>query len=200
LVAAAIAAFTTSCDRVKAVFYVDHMERQERTDALQVDRVIEALRLAPGNRIADIGAGSGLFTRPMATRVRPGVVYAVDINSKLLAHVASTAKAADLDNVRTVLASEGEPRLQEPVDVIFLCDTLHYIEAPDQYVQQFSGLVSPGGRVAIVDFHQNWPPMSHEFSAGELDAWMKRAGFELTEQHAFLPDRYLRIYGLGSSS
>jgi hypothetical protein len=42
--------------------------------------------------------------------------------------------------------------------------------------------------------------MSHEFSAGELDAWMKRAGFELTEQHAFLPDRYLRIYGLGSSS
>jgi hypothetical protein len=127
------------------------------------------------------------------------VAYAIDINPRLLAHVESTAKAEGLDNVRTVLATESDPGVFEPVDLIFLCDTLHYINAPDQYVLKLTPHVSSTGRVAIVSFYQNWPPLSHEFTSSELDAWMRRAGFELTEQYDFLPDRYFKIYALRSS-
>jgi cyclopropane fatty-acyl-phospholipid synthase-like methyltransferase len=199
LLAALIVLAAAGRNWIKAVFYIDHMERRERTDVLQVSRVIETLGLTPSQRVADIGAGSGLFTRPMAQAVRPNVTYAVDINPRLLAHVESAAKAAGLDNVRTVLATESDPRLPEPVDLIFLCDTLHYIDAPDQYVLKLTQRLSSTGRVAIVDFYQNWPPMSQEFSPGQLDTWMKRAGCELIEQYGFLPDRYFRIYALRSA-
>jgi ubiquinone/menaquinone biosynthesis C-methylase UbiE len=59
------------------------METENRTSRMHVDRIVESLELKPGETAADIGAGSGLFTRRMAERVSPGgMVYAVDINKK----------------------------------------------------------------------------------------------------------------------
>ena len=64
--------------------YARFLEGAERVARMQVPRVVEALELKPGLRVADIGSGSGLFTRPIATRVAPGIVYAVDIDAALL--------------------------------------------------------------------------------------------------------------------
>ena len=61
----------------------------------------------------------------MAKVVAPGVVYAVDLNPNLLAHIEKSAKRAGLTNVKTVLASEDDSRIPEPLDLIFICDTLH---------------------------------------------------------------------------
>ncbi|MBN1612548.1 MAG: class I SAM-dependent methyltransferase [Polyangiaceae bacterium] len=194
LLGALITAVCVGRSWIKAVFYIDHMERPERVDVLQVSRVVQSLGLRSGQKVADIGAGSGLLTRPIARIVAPGAAYAIDINARLLEHVAARARAEGLDNVRTMLATEHDPKLSEAVDLIFLCDTLHYIETPDRYVQRFSKLVVPNGRVAIIHFVRNWPPMSHQFSAAELDQWMHQAGFALTEEHDFLPDRTFRIY------
>jgi ubiquinone/menaquinone biosynthesis C-methylase UbiE len=186
--------FSGSCDRIKARFYIDHMEREERLGIIQVERVVESLHLAPGSRIADIGAGSGLFTRALAKKADRGAVYAVDINSGLLEHIAQTAREQDLANIHTVLAREDDPRLPEPVDLVFICDTLHYIDNPERYVGNLSSRVVEGGRVAIVDFFRNWPPMSDEFSREQLESWMSRAGFVLVEEHDFLEDRYFLIF------
>ena len=179
---------------IKAHFYIVHMERQDRLERMQVERVVQTLQLVPGSVIADIGAGSGLFTRTLAKAVAPGVVYAVDINPNLLAHIEKSAKEAGLANIKTVLATEGDPRLPEALNVIFICDTLHLIEGPEQYLRELHGYVRPGGRVAIISFIQNFPPAGHRFSADQLERWMKQAGFALAERHDFITDQYLMIF------
>ena len=118
----------------------------------------------------------------------------VDINPNLLAHIEKSAKEAGLANIKTVLATEGDPRLPEPLDLVFICDVLHLIEGPERYLRELHGYVRPGGRVAIISFIQNWPPVGNQFSADQLERWMKQAGFALAERHDFITDQYLMIF------
>jgi ubiquinone/menaquinone biosynthesis C-methylase UbiE len=191
---AAIALLAGGWTWIKAQFYIDHMERQQRLERMQVERVVRALQLVSGWTVADIGAGSGLFTRAMAKEVAPAIVYAVDINPDLLRHIERSAREAGLANVVTVLASEDDPRLPEPVDLVFIADTLHLIEGPERYLRDLHGYVRPGGRVAIISFIQNWPPVGNRFSAEHLEGWMKRAGFAPLERYDFIEDQYLLIF------
>ena len=190
----AIALLAGGLPWIKARSYVVLMERQGRLERMQVERVVQTLQLAPGSVIADIGAGSGLFTRTLAKAVAPGVVYAVDINPNLLAHIEKSAKEAGLANIKTVLATEGDLRLPEALDVVFICDVLHLIEGPERYLRQLRGYLRPGGRVAIISFIQNFPPAGLQFSADQLERWMKQAGFALAERHDFITDQYLMIF------
>ena len=194
IVGMAIALLAGGLSWIKARFYIDHMENPGRLERMQVERVVETLELVPGSAVADIGAGSGLFTRTLAKAVAPGVVYAVDINPNLLAHIEKSAKEAGLANIKIVLATEGDPRLPRALDAIFICDTLHLIEGPERYLRELHGHVRPGGRVAIISFIQNWPPVGNQFSADQLERWMKQAGFALAERHDFITDQYLMIF------
>ncbi len=195
LAAVLVAVLLAGClSWIKARFYIDHMESEGRLERLQVSRVVETLRLAPGSVVADIGAGSGVFTRAFAKELAPGVVYAVDINQNLLEHIERTANEAGLTNVETVLGSEGDPRLPEPIDLAFICDVLHLMDDPELYLKGLHPHVRPGGRVAIISFIRNWPPMVKQFTAEELENWMKQAGFARVERHDFIVDQYLVIY------
>ena len=194
IVGVAIALLAGGLSWIKARFYIDHMENPGRLERMQVERVVETLELVPGSAVADIGAGSGLFTRTLAKAVAPGVVYAVDINPNLLAHIEKSAKQAGLANIKTVLATEGDPRLPGALDVILICDTLHLIEGPERYLRELHGHVRPGGRVAIISFIQNWPPVGNQFSAEQLERWMEQAGFARAERHDFITDQYLMIF------
>ncbi len=179
-------------DWLKAVFYIDHMETENRTSRMHVDRIIDALELGPGRRVADIGAGSGLFTRKMAERVSPGgTVYAIDINKKLLGHIEKSSEGLP---VRTVLAVEDDPKVPTRVDLIFICDTLHYIDKPARYVEKMAMHLDPGGRIAVIDFKKNWPPMSNRFTVDELKGWMKGAGLVATREFDFIEDEFFIVF------
>ncbi len=185
----------TSCvDWIKAVFYIDHMERDERISGMYINRIIESLNLKPGLTIADIGAGSGLFSRKMAKRVVHGMVYAVDINMKLLQHIEQTNSKGSITNIKTVLAEENDPEIPEPVDLIFICDTLHYIDHQEQYVETMSSYLKKGGRIAVIDFRKNWPPLSIKFTEDELIGWMKSAGLEPINRYDFIRDEFFMIF------
>ena len=194
IVGVAIALLAGGLSWVKARFYIDHMETPDRLERMQVERVVETLKLVPGSAVADIGAGSGLFTRTLAKAVAPGVVYAVDINPNLLAHIEKSAKEAGLANVKTVLATEDDSRLPGALDVVFICDTLHLMEDPELYLKELDSHVRPKGRVAIISFVRSWPPLTNQFSAKQLERWMKQAGFALAERHDFITDQYLMIF------
>jgi predicted RNA methylase len=108
--------------------YQQVLENPDRLAALQVPRVVEALGLRSGMRVADLGAGTGVFAVPIAKAVGDdGKVYAIDVDSGLLAIVDAKAKEEGFANVETVVAGATDPRLPEPVDLIFLCDTLHHL-------------------------------------------------------------------------
>jgi arsenite methyltransferase len=177
--------------------YIEILESAERVKRLQVERVIETLQLREGQIVADLGAGSGLFTRPMAEGVgADGVVYAIDIDPDLLAYIERTAASKNLSNIRTVLAAEFDPKIPEAVDLIFISDTLHHIRDPAEYLKILPRYLQPEGEVAVIDFKRNWPSGhdSMQYTESELEEWMKAAGFELSTAHMFLEDHFFVIY------
>ncbi|NBO63787.1 MAG: methyltransferase domain-containing protein [Acidobacteria bacterium] len=177
--------------------YIKLLETERRVESLQVERVIESLELKPGMRVADLGSGSGLFTRPLAKKVgSAGLIYAVDVDAKLLEHVAKTSGAAGLGNVITVLGEFADPKVPEPVDLITIIDTLHHIERAPDYVKGLRKYLRQNGRVAIIDFSKNWPA-GHEsmvYQLSDLDKWMGEAGFKRAGKFDFLEGNFFVIY------
>jgi arsenite methyltransferase len=176
--------------------YAKFLEGAERVARMQVPRVVQALGLKPGMKVADIGSGSGLFTRPIAKSVAPGLVYAVDIDKALLAIVDRSAKEAGLGNIRTVLGHAGDPRLPEPVDLIFVCDTLHHIANQGAYLKTLRTYLTPGGRLGVIDFSDRWPD-GHEklhYTVAEFESWMKAAGFARVESFDWLENSFFVVY------
>jgi ubiquinone/menaquinone biosynthesis C-methylase UbiE len=123
-------------DWIAARFYLQILETEQRIERLQIPRVLGVLAVQPGQRVADVGAGTGVFTRPLAEAVgNAGVVYAIDINPQLLDHIERTTDGLGLGKVQTVLAEPDDPLIPEPVDLILVCDTLHHIGDRKRYVQ-----------------------------------------------------------------
>lgn len=177
--------------------YIKLLESERRIEGLQVTNVIKTLKVKSGQRIADIGAGSGLFTRPMAQKVGDkGVVYAVDVDPELLKHVERTAQEQKLTNIKTILASESDPKLPEPVDLIVVIDTLHHISNQAAYLKGLKKYLKSDGRIAIIDFSKDWPA-GHEkmiYTVETLDGWMSAAGFKRVEKHDFLDNNFFVVY------
>lgn len=182
--------------------YQQILENPDRIAALQVDRVVQDLGLRPGLRVADLGAGTGVFTVPMARAVGDaGKVYAIDIDTGLLGIVADKTKAEGLANVETIVAGTTDPRVPEPVDLLFICDTLHHLPDQGSYVRQFAKLLRPGGRVAVIEFAEgHWPEGHEEFmiTPAQVDGWMRAAGFRRTGRHTFLETNFFHVYELAS--
>lgn len=177
--------------------YIRILESAERVRKLQVDRVVETLEVKPGQRVADLGAGSGLFARPLARRVAPdGVVYAVDIDPDLLNHVKETAREQNISNIRTVLAGEYDPRIPEKVDLVLISDTLHHIKDQQTYLRDLTRYLAVDARVAVIDFLDEWPARFEHarYSVDDLDSWMRAAGLVIDESFDFLEDNFFRIY------
>jgi arsenite methyltransferase len=175
--------------------YIKRLEAEQRVKELQVERVVEALKISPGQKVADLGAGSGLFTRPIAGKVgEKGTVFAIDIDPELLKHIDKTAEKSA--NVRTILAAEDDPKIPERVDLIVIIDTLHHIQNREAYLKKLRDYLQPSGRIAILDFSMNWPP-GHEqmkYTLEELEGWMKSAGYKRLEKHDFLHNNFFVIY------
>jgi arsenite methyltransferase len=177
--------------------YIKLLESERRIGGLQVDKVVEALKIKPDDRVCDLGAGSGLFTRPLARKANSkGVVYAVDIDSELLKYVERAAREQKLNNIKPILASETDPKLPEAVDLITIIDTLHHIGNQTEYLKGLKKYLKPGGRVAIIDFSRDWPA-GHEkmaYTVSDLDGWMTAAGFKRAEQYDFLDNNFFIVY------
>src|SRR5215468_3376761 len=177
--------------------YIKLLESESRIGGLQVTKVVETLKVKPGDRVCDLGSGSGLFTRPLAQKAgAKGAVYAVDVDAELLKHVERTAKEQKLTNIKPILASETDPKLPEPVDLITIFDTMHHIGNRGEYLKGLKKYLKPGGRVAVIDFSRDWPA-GHEkmvYTVSDLDGWMTAAGFKRVEQHDFLDNNFFVIY------
>jgi cyclopropane fatty-acyl-phospholipid synthase-like methyltransferase len=177
--------------------YIKLLESERRVENLQIDRVVDILKIKPGQRVADIGAGSGLFTRPIAKKAGvTGTVYAIDIDPELLKHIEQTARDEKLPSIRTIMAAEDDPRIPEPVDLIVIIDTLHHIKNQGTYLKSLRRYLRPAGRIAIIDFSESWPPGHEHMKYGieDLEKWMNEAGYKQVERHDFLDNNFFVVY------
>ena len=176
----------------------DYIERMERpTRVVKVNEVIEKLRLKPGDIVADIGSGSGTFSIPMAKAIAPnGILYAVDIDQKMLDYVAEKAKKEGLTNVRTVLGKYEDPLLPvKDVDVAFYHRALHMIEKRQAHLNNTAKYLKPDGRIVVIDKNRVDSPDSWMWlEQSDVDTWMAALSFYPAEKFAVFDDRYFVSY------
>jgi ubiquinone/menaquinone biosynthesis C-methylase UbiE len=178
--------------------YIPILEDPHRIEHMKPLEIIKTLDLKPGDVVADIGSGSGLFTRPMAKTILPGgIVYAVDIDRELLDHVRKTAAEQGITNIKTVLARPDSPTLPPGrLDLALICDTLHHIERREEYLVNLRPMLKPGGRLAIIDFTDGWPA-NHEsmrYSLQDLEKWTSSAGYVKNAEYNSIEGNFFHIY------
>jgi ubiquinone/menaquinone biosynthesis C-methylase UbiE len=140
--------------------------------------IVKACNLKPGLVVADIGAGTGLFTRLFAQEVGPkGKVYAVDIADTFLAHIKKTCEEEKIGNVETVKCTARSCELKEAsVDLVFICDTYHHFEFPLRTMATIHKALRPNGKLIVIDFHRI-PGTSRDWILGHV-----RAGQQVFEK------------------
>ena len=177
------------------------LENGRRLDALAIDRVVASIGLSPGDVVADIGAGTGIFSVPMAREVAPeGLVLAVEVDAGFLPIIDAKARENGVDNVRTVLGEFGDPKLPQSVDIAFFHDVLHHIEQRQAYIIALAQYMSVGSRIVVVDYDMNVEGVPHSnepamlISPDQVAGWMRAAGFEPTREVDMFDDKFFVIY------
>jgi len=189
----------------KADEWVPTLEGPQRVAGQKVDEVLAKLALKPGMVVADIGAGSGLFSRPLAKAVAPsGRVYAVDIQQDLLNYIDKRDNDENIPNVQTVLGQFDDPKLPtRNVDLAFINDVLHHIQHRAVYLKALGGYIQPNGRIAIIEMNEDDPNTPHKnqpellVSRDEILQWMSDAGFKLVVENAglFAGTKWCLVFG-----
>jgi len=171
--------------------WIQRLERPDRLAGLKIEEVVQRLALKPGMVVADIGAGSGVFSRPFAKAVGPtGKVYAVDIDQGLLDHINQRARQENISNIRTVLGKFEDPAIPaKDVDMAFIHDVLHHIEQREAYLKALATYIKPQGMITIIEMDRNDPNTAHRaepemlVSRADVDKWMASLGFHPAKEH-----------------
>ena len=158
-------------------------ETPGRDERLHINQVMDALAIAPGKTVADIGAGSGWFTVRAAKRVTgSGTVYAVDINSEAIDYINQRIKKDQLHNVKTILSKPDDPELPPAsVDAVLLLKTYHEVANPVALLRNLRASLRPGARVGIIDRNGNGE--DHGVQKDVVIREAGQAGYRLLEEH-----------------
>jgi predicted methyltransferase len=162
--------------------------------------ILEALALAPGMVVADVGAGTGYLERALSAAVGPrGVVYAVEVEPNLVTHLRERAEREGTANVVPVLGSTDAPRLPAGrVDRILFLDTYHHLDGRVAYFRRLRAALAPGGRIVVVDWEKRedtiGPELSHRLAAEQVTDEMRRAGYRPLDTAARLSHQYVLVF------
>jgi arsenite methyltransferase len=183
------------CTQLKQCAY----EGFNRDQWQQRDRVIQSLQIRSGDRIADIGSGSGYFVFALAKAAgADGKVYAVDVDPAMNQLVAARAKQEGTANVEVILAKPDDPILPSAgVDLIFSSNTYHHIDNRISYLANLRKYLRPNGRIAIIEFdRRGWfQGMWKHYTPSEfIKREMEQAGYGLQQEFNFLDRQSFLIF------
>lgn len=178
--------------------FLAKFEGESREIAAKSKEIVAACKLKTGMKVADVGAGTGLFTRKFAKAVGPdGKVYAADIAPAFLKYIEKTCRDSDIKNVETILCDQFSTKLpKNSVDLVFICDTYHHFEFPQRTLQSIHDALRPGGQIVLIDF-ERIKGKSSEWVLGHVRAGkevfvreVKSAGFKVIGEESFLKENY----------
>jgi SAM-dependent methyltransferase len=171
-------------------------------DAWQMpEAIMDALGIADGSRVADIGAGGGWFTVRLARRVGPnGTVYAQDVQPQMLEAIRRRVDREGLRNVRTVRGDSVDPHLERgSVEAILIVDAYHeFRENGPALLKHLAAALGPGGRLGLIEFTKGdggpGPPAEDRIAESRVIADAEAAGLTLARRETFLPFQYFLIF------
>lgn len=182
--------------------WVAKFEIESREVYAKRKEILDACKVKPGMAVADVGAGTGLFTLLFAKAVGPeGKVYAVDIAEKFVERVQSVSKEAGFKNVTGVVCRPDDVNLPAgSIDLAFICDTYHHFEYPLKTMASIHKALRPGGRVVVIDFRRvegessDWV-MSHVRAGQEVfTKEIESCGFKRVEEPKLLKENYMLVF------
>lgn len=182
--------------------WVNTFERPGREVYDRRHAIVDASGVRQGMVVADIGAGTGLFTRLFAERVGPqGRVYAVDISRPFIENIVRTSQQRGFLNVEGVVNGHKDVSLPpDSIDLAFLVDTYHHFEYPVSMLSSIHRSLRPGARLIVIDFRRD-PQHSSSWVMGHVRAGrdavideISRAGFRLIDDKALLRTNYYLVF------
>ena len=169
-------------------------ERQERTDLL-----IANLPLQNNYIVADIGAGTGFFTFPVAAKVPQGKVLAVDIQPQMLSIIEARKNQSGINNVISTLGTITDTNLpQGSIDLAFIVDAYHEFSHPLEMGRSIAAALKPGGKLVLVEYRGEDPTVPikrlHKMTASQARKEMRAIGLQWLSTERFLPQQHFMIF------
>ena len=178
----------------------DWLERPERDEEEHTDKLVTQLKIKPGDVVADIGAGTGYFSRRLATRTgADGTVLAVDIQPEMLDLLTNQMAQAGIRNVKPVLGTITDPKLPPAsVDLALMVDVYHEFDHPWEMMQAITRSLKPGGRVVFVEFRGEDPAVPikllHKMTVAQVKKEMSELPLEWIETISVLPRQHIIVF------
>ncbi len=162
----------------------------------QPEMVIQALAIAPGSRVADLGAGGGYFTWRLAEAVGPaGKVYAVDVDETALRLIERETAQRGVTDVELIRATPTDARLPVAgVDLIFTCNTYHHLPDRTAYFRSLARALRPGGRIAVIEHKDSGWLFGHATPKETVLREMEAAGYRVIQEFDFLPQQHFLVF------
>lgn len=181
------------------------LDAQDRDQWQKPDLIMDALGIADGAAVADLGAGGGWFTIRLARRVGPnGIVYAEDIQPQMLEAIGRRMRQEGLTNVRTVLGTPNDPRLPSGIDAVLIVDAYHEMEDPVALLANVARTLKPQGRIGVVDFTPGGggpgPRSDERINPDAVIKAAAAAGLQLAARETVPPFQFLLVFGKTVSS
>jgi protein-L-isoaspartate O-methyltransferase len=178
------------------------LERPEREDEEAPSKAISALKIQPGQVVADIGAGSGYYTVRLARVVGPtGRVFATDIQPGMLGLLRGNVAKAQLENVTPVLGAPDDPMLPAAsIDLAIMVDVYHELAAPQAFLRRLRPALKKDGRLVLLEFRKEDPRVPilevHKMSVSEVRQELEAEGFHLSAVLNDLPWQHILVLTL----
>lgn len=177
------------------------LEREGRAEAEKPEVVLAAMELREGMTVAEIGAGTGFFSRRLAKAVGPtGKVYAVDIQPEMLELLKTYAAKEGITNILPVVSTETDPKLPaHGIDRILMVDVYHEFQQPEPMLARIRDSLAPDGTVTLVEYRLEGETAAHinvhhRMTVEQVLSEWTAAGFLLVNQLETLPSQHLFIF------
>src|SRR5258706_8891445 len=178
----------------------DWLDRDERVEEEQPDKALDAIRIAPGSIVADVGAGSGYMTAKLAARVgADGRVYASDIQAEMVALLRQRIARERLANIEPVLGSVDDPKLPvSAIDLILMVDVYHELSQPQAMLRRMHAALKPTGRLVLLEYRKEDPTIpirpEHKMSVAEAKLEVEAEGYTLSQVNESLPRQHILVF------
>jgi len=182
------------------------LEAPDRDQWQKPDQIMDALGVAEGSRVAELGAAGGWFTLRLARRVGPnGLVYAEDIQPAMLEAIDRRMQNENLANVKTVLGTPSDPRLPEGLDAVLIADAFQEMDVPEEptlivtLLGNVARSLKPQGRLGVVDWTPGnggpGPAANQRVKPEAVIAAARSAGLQLVGREEYPPFVYMLVFG-----
>jgi predicted methyltransferase len=161
---------------------------------------MDALQIADGSIVADLGAGGGWFTIRLARRVGPnGKVYAEDIQHQMIESIKRRLEREQIRWVQTILGTSSDPRLPEPVDAALIVEAYGEMANPVLLLKNVAARLKPKGLLGIIEYKKDGggpgPPMDERVDPENVIRVAEAAGLRLVRRETFLRYQFMLVFG-----